>query len=422
MYKKVIIFGLVLLLCGIAALGWVKAEQKKENLSLQKKIELRSAQLMKLKPLKKGQTETYYLAKALLEDGLEQELAKRQEQNETKKLMFFASVSLMAVGGTLSTCSLIIKIAKLLIAGCSGFKNIFLRIYRSRKHKTNKQKSKTNAAKNKNTLRSEQEPYKHQSSSKNHSTVHEESSCDNYIEKEAEAISKLYCNEKSFESQNTLDTSKISVKDTGADTRPFDQLAKDIRKTILSDYHENTLKIENSIRDHTENLKKQITQSVKEATLEHSNPLNATIEELACEISAIREYASLQKEKNENFQELHDWKVIKTFCLRTIRVIDNIQKRIQLLSQKNVETSDLEEISDELIFALESSSVERFEPAINSEYRGQEKMAEAIKDKDCSANSNMKGKIAKVVRAGYQYAINDGDIKIIRPAQVKLYG
>ena len=94
---------------------------------------------------------------------------------------------------------------------------------------------------------------------------------------------------------------------------------------------------------------------------------------------------------------------------------------LEKLSKKNDETKYLCEIKDELVFALDSSGIERFEPEINSDYRGQEKIAEAIKEKEFCDDANLTGKIAKVIRAGYQYVINEENVKIIRPAQVKLF-
>jgi len=124
----------------------------------------------------------------------------------------------------------------------------------------------------------------------------------------------------------------------------------------------------------------------------------------------------------EKLQDGYDWNIIRTFCLRVIRCIDNLENRINQLAKKNIETTDLEEVKDELLFALDSSGVEQFEPEINSDYRGQEKFAEAIKDKQQCDNPKQTGKIAKVIRPGYQYFINEDNVKIVRTAQVKLYG
>ncbi len=65
--------------------------------------------------------------------------------------------------------------------------------------------------------------------------------------------------------------------------------------------------------------------------------------------------------------------------------------------------------------------MEQFEPEINSDYRGQERCVEAVKDKQRSNKPNMTGKIAKVIRPGYQYVIDEENTKVVRTAQVKIY-
>jgi molecular chaperone GrpE (heat shock protein) len=154
---------------------------------------------------------------------------------------------------------------------------------------------------------------------------------------------------------------------------------------------------------------------------EHSKPLKSAINELTEQVSAIREYAASQQNRLEKLQDGYDWNIIRTFCLRVIRCIDNLENRISQLGEEEAKVIHLEEVMDELIFALESSGVEQFEPEINSRYQGQEKYAEAVKDKQQSDDPNQTGKIAQVIRPGYQYFINEGNIKVVRPAQVKLF-
>jgi len=156
-------------------------------------------------------------------------------------------------------------------------------------------------------------------------------------------------------------------------------------------------------------------------TEEHSKPLNSAINELTQQVSAIREYAACQQDRLEKLQDGYDWNIIRTFCLRVIRCIDNLENRISQLGEKEAKAIHLEEVMDELIFALESSGIEQFEPEISSKYQGQEKYAEAVKDKQQSDDPKHTGTIAKVIRPGYQYFINEGNIKVVRPAQVKLF-
>ncbi len=154
---------------------------------------------------------------------------------------------------------------------------------------------------------------------------------------------------------------------------------------------------------------------------EQSKPLHNTLNDLTQQVSAIREYAAHQQDRLEKLQDGYDWNIIRTFCLRVIRAVDNIECRVAQLKDDEAETTHLEEVRDELVFALESSGIEQFEPETNSEYRGQEKLAEAVKEKQSCDDPKQAGKIANVIRPGYQYFINEGNVKIVRPAQVRLY-
>ncbi|MHC4805303.1 MAG: nucleotide exchange factor GrpE [Planctomycetota bacterium] len=189
-----------------------------------------------------------------------------------------------------------------------------------------------------------------------------------------------------------------------------------------------SLKLKDSLKAQTESLEKQMAefrqmaQSVRQAAVEQSEPINGTLTELTQQVAAIREYAASQQSRVEKLQDGYDWNIIKTFCLRVIRCIDNLEGRISRLTEQDVGAAHLEEIKDELIFALESSGVEQFKPEINSDYRGQEKYAEAIKGKESCDDPKRKGKIAKVIRPGYQYSISEDNVKVVRPAQVRLFG
>jgi len=152
-----------------------------------------------------------------------------------------------------------------------------------------------------------------------------------------------------------------------------------------------------------------------------TEPVTNTLDELTQEVSAIREFAAKQQDRVIQLQEGYDWTIIKRFCLRIIRCIDNLDDRISKLNGAGEITQYLEDARDELVFALESSGVEQFKPQIDADYKGLEKAAEAVHERQRSDQAHLSGKIAKVVRPGYQYVLNDNDVKIVRAAQVKLY-
>jgi molecular chaperone GrpE (heat shock protein) len=269
----------------------------------------------------------------------------------------------------------------------------------------------------------------------------------------AQKIAVLLSDEKSIELEEAPDAEKcVCPPLADCNTSQNGSPLQNVRETALLDSPpqvvpraENSLKsvdvrhdgfapaldgddaLENSLTTQTEDFEKQVqeikqmAQRVEQAAVEHSGPLNNTLVELTQEVAAIREYASNQQDRVKKLQEGYDWNIIKTFCLRIIRCIDNLENRISRLSEQDVKTPNLEEIKEELVFALESSGVERFEPEINSDYRGQEKSTEAVKEKEHCDDPNMKGKIAKVIRPGYQYFIDEENVKVVRAAQVKLF-
>ncbi len=146
----------------------------------------------------------------------------------------------------------------------------------------------------------------------------------------------------------------------------------------------------------------------------------STLTDLSEQVSAIRQYVACQQNRVEQLQD--GWAILRPLCLRVIRCIDNIDDRVQKLPGGDVSATPLGDIRDELLFALESSGVEQYTPDINSPYRGQEKYAEAVKDKQTCKDPQRKGAIARVVRPGYQYFVDEEHVKVVRTAQVKLYG
>ncbi len=177
----------------------------------------------------------------------------------------------------------------------------------------------------------------------------------------------------------------------------------------------------------TTTLEQQIAQvaelahDVKTDDSESSEPVNETLQILNEQISAIRHYASTQQDRVEKLQSGYDWNIIRTFCVRVIRCIDNLENRMERCDASDLEQT-LSEVHDELLFSLESSGVEQFAPELNSAFCGQERVAEAVKAKAACPKSEFKGCIAEIIKPGYQYVIDEQNVKIVRTARVKLYG
>ena len=157
-------------------------------------------------------------------------------------------------------------------------------------------------------------------------------------------------------------------------------------------------------------------------TLMTTEPLTKELTELTEEVSAIRHFAAQQQDQMRKLQDGYDWMIIRRFCLRIIRCIDNIDDRVVRLYEQGEEAAVyLEDIRDELVFSLEASGIEQFGPDLKAPFKGLEKYAEAVRERIFTEESELVGCIAEVARPGYQYLVNDDDVKIVRCAQVKLY-
>ncbi|MHC4394538.1 MAG: nucleotide exchange factor GrpE [Planctomycetota bacterium] len=461
MWKKSIIFGLILLLGGAAAVSWALIEQRKEKQLLQEQLEILNARLTELDKLITGEIDIPSFAKIISVEDWHQKLNQHKEKKKTRNLTLNTGVVCMLTGGAVFTWWLLLWMARIVIYGWSYLSNLsylnrfFISVFRRCEQIKNKQPADSHAKEKEDNKASKQKkkPRRQQSRLEKRSEALEVSGWHNFDKnraeqqepaqlqtkplaedepspdrsaEEAEKIAVLYTDEESIEHEKTL---KLETEQSGSDTEQPDTLTEHIRKTVSSATDEESVESGNSLKRQKDDIKKQVAEfeqmadkTVQQRTDENSEPFNDSLKELTRQVAAIREYASQQQERVDKLQEGYDWNITRTFCLKLIRCIDNLENRIFQLSRRNIDAPNLEEIKDELIFALESSGVEQFKPKLRSDYRGQEKTAEAVKERECSDDPMLKGKIAKVIRPGYQYVIDEQNVRIVRTARVKLFG
>ena len=419
MHKKFVILGLVLLLAGTAMLGWFLVEERKQQQKIanyESKYDSETGEFLE-------QYNEWFQSFPEEPTQLPFELdeydkGKSETQLWQEQLSEFAltgSIVCISMGGTIFAWYLLLWLGRRLIRGLSDLKKYLTDVLRRRTKTSGEKSAETGTEKEEEEQEQEQIPNQQQS--------------------RFEKYSKIFRNlgkrkPKLNEGQAALSTKSESRSDNRDRKRAkkhlgtySDDNAEKIA-VLLSDEKsvDSIARLEDSIKAQTELLEERTSQSVQQAIIEHSKPLDSTLKDLAQQVSAIREYTACQQERVEKLQDGYDWNIVRTFCLRIIRCIDNLENRISQLSSKGTKTEHLEDIRDELVFALESSGIEQFEPEVNSNYSGQEKYAEAVKGKQSCDKPKQKGKIAKVIRPGYQYCINEDNIKIVRSAQVKLFG
>ncbi|MHC4557584.1 MAG: nucleotide exchange factor GrpE [Planctomycetota bacterium] len=421
MRKKLIIFGLILLLIGSTMLGWILAEKRKQQqkaacyklkynsetddylrlynewleLPPQERTQLplvldkhgntkTKAQLWQeqnerlyadMDKLAAGEMVVHPFADIIYGENWQNELNKYKKRKELNEIVLTASIVSTSMGGLILAWYFLIWTTRHAAKGLSGLK----------KYSANALKS----------LR--------QAKDKKHETADAE---DSEQPSQPDKHSEVPMNS---ERQNPVPV-KFGSKTTNK-TAQKKKISNELEKiaVLLADE-----KLVGS--DVTQKSRK-----VRLNTSQQSNPIDNTLKDLSQQVSAIRQYTAYQQDRLTKLQDGYDWNIIRTFCLRIIRCIDNLESRICQINKQDAKATHLEEVRDELIFALESSGIEQFEPEINTYYRGQEKYAEAVKDKQDCDDPKQRGKIARIIRPGYQYFINEENIKVVRPAQVKLF-
>ena len=359
-----------------------------------------------------GEMTVYPFADDFYGENWQAQLVEYKKRKEFREFLFTSSIVCTSFGGLIVGWFLLINIARFIIKVVCGFFNIVLRIFRPKKRTefgieaTEEAKEDESDSKNKTEIKINDAPPDEQ--------------------KEFEELPKVLVNSgwqypgfdkgkaKTLRQRKDNLIKSESAVDDQIEEAPKGKFA---RRPIPKQGKTEQRAVSDSDIQHEKVSRHEQVVSHK---ADHS-PIDSTLKDLSKQVSAIREYAANQQDRLRKLQDGYDWNIIKTFCLRIIRCIDNLECRIERILEQDGDATDLEEVRDELVFALESSGVEQFEPEINSEYRGQEKYAEAVKEKKKSEDPEQKGKIEKIIRPGYQCFIDEENVRIVRPAQVRLF-
>lgn len=398
MLRKIILSSFILLFIGMAGLSWVwwqdylVQKQMAEQQTVEKyldRFEERIDRNDRMNPL----------MKVFLTTGLRLQIVDQAESNfkssEATDLTFAISALFAVVGAVILLILLIDLVAKAIIRTFKWFFKALSLAFKI----TKKQKQKEKAEER---LKREEE---------------QRSKFDVMIEPETEEKAESFVNQELV---------AVGKKTMTTIYEPEDREGGSSTATAKKTSIEQTQQLEEVIKSQFTELQKQIlevrelaeTSPVKTSQRRSDDSLN----QLTKQVAAINEFASKQQDRVRKLQDGYDWNIVKNFCLKIIRSLDNLEKTIQKFQDENQDTTILEQTRDDFIFALESSNVEQFAPKTGTEYRGNERFAEALAERVATSNGNLKGKIAEIVRNGYQYVIDEQNYKVVRVAQVKLYG
>jgi hypothetical protein len=436
--KKSAVLGLVLLFAGASTLGWGLVEQRKEK-QLLKDIK---ARLEKLDKVTADEVDIRYLADIFSSDDWQQKLDEYNSQRQGKGLLIDTSAVFILTGSAIFTWLLLWLAVRFVYRRLFGFKDSSSEAM----HQDDGENLQTQQGKH-NIVESQKGETDHQEGEQPLNTkVLVSSGWFDFVKKPSDrdkadrifsetnlaAQSSSGSSAEGFKNVSVMFSdgqamgSKKSLKLKGD---RLNQRYKSLAKSrIVVEADEDVAKLEKVLKAQSKSLEKQVAEfrqmakTLKQMTLDRSQPFGDTIKELMQQVSAIREYAMGQQDRIKKLQDGYDWSIIRSFGLKVIRCIDNLEDRIEQFRNNDIETADLEEVRDELIFSLESSGIEQYKLEIDSDYNGQEKIAEAVKEKVGAPEPELKGKIAHLVRPGYRHFIDDENFKVVRTARVKLFG
>jgi len=389
-----------------------------------------------LDKLATGEMDAYPYADVLYGQNWRSEVSKYIKQKEQREFVFTCSIVLMSIGGGIFICCLLIWTTLAVFKGISYLIKFLVHVFTNRKESQGAQPAEADVENEKQNpaipltqvLGLKDVPPKTPASA---------GAAPAYAGGRRGDEGRPYRSPKAPNIALLLTAPAPVFRQEDAGAMKSDKPLPIAERTLNT----STMQLANSLKRQVENLEKQVeevrqmagdsllqqnaksssAQGVQQTVAEYSESINDTLTELTQQVAAIREYASGQQNRVEKLQEGYDLNIIKNFCLRVIRCIDNVDSCIGRQSEQNAETMYLKEVRDELLFALESSGVEQFAPQINSDYRGQERLVEAVKEKEYCDDPLLSGKIAQVIKPGYQYFVDEQSVKVVRPAMVKLF-
>lgn len=203
--------------------------------------------------------------------------------------------------------------------------------------------------------------------------------------------------------------------------------AADVRVKLLAQLRESkgsgadTQEITNSVQELRGQVKvvsQALTDVVK--TIQGSaNVGGAALKNIEGSVAGVRDYLAEKSKDYQRMQEGYDYTVLKNFCKQIIRCVHRIETLS--VSANAGERKILDGIRVDLIDLLDRNGVVRFEPEIGTDYSELRSSAEVLAQKELTTDEAKVGCVAGVVRSGFHYIYNDDQMRLIMPAQVKIY-
>ncbi len=376
-------------------------ENRKDKSTAQLRIEQQQRLIADIDKLAADELKERQLANILYGENWQDEVAKYKSRKKTEHSILTGSIIVTSFGGVVTFCWIIVSLSHMLI-----------KLRKRRKSKASENEQEVSDAPCDETL--ETTDVADDELQDNEKPLNVLLNCPNYSNEPIEEQDDEQEEDEEVEQQ--VESSRVAEHKSSIERLYMDE--DSVKQAEEEQVQTSHLSLAEAIRKRMLGSKARQVK-IKPDTSDGS--FHGTLEKLTEEVAAIRRYAAEQQDRVEKLQDGYDWNIIKNFCLRIIRCIDNLDNRIKKLTAQGANASVLEEIRDELVFALESSGIEQFAPETNIDYKGQERTAEAVKEREQIGDARLSGKIAKVIRRGYRYSVDEENFKVVRAARVKLY-
>lgn len=147
-----------------------------------------------------------------------------------------------------------------------------------------------------------------------------------------------------------------------------------------------------------------------------------TMQSIHQQLEGIREYTAEQHRLVERYQKGFEWVVVSDLGKRVIRVTDGITKDLGQEQMDNETRARLEDIRDELHFALESKGIELIESVeVGSNSKDLREMVR-VRETDTTSAPSKDGIVKDIIRPGYRLVLDaQGPGRVIRPVEVSIW-
>lgn len=145
-----------------------------------------------------------------------------------------------------------------------------------------------------------------------------------------------------------------------------------------------------------------------------------SIRDIEAHLRGLASYVDDSGKRTRRLEEGYDFQILKNFTRQIIREINGLKIAIDKTDNEDKKNT-MQDTIDALVELLDRNSIIQITPEPGSLYAGQEKFAECTPQKIFTDDNELNGRIASVVRNGYQYEFNDGSTRVLEPAKVVLF-